>query len=82
MSRLPKLLRSALFAPADRSEVLMKAFLKLDVDVTVVDIEDAVSPHNKIRARDTAVESISLLQGHRSRYMIFSFYNTIMILST
>ena len=63
MSRGVKLIRSALFAPADRAEVLRKAFFKLKVDATVVDLEDAVSPANKAKGRDTAVESLTSLSS-------------------
>jgi citrate lyase beta subunit len=52
-----RLYRSCLFAPADRPEVLAKAF-RLACDVVVLDLEDAVSPTRKEESRGVLLDAL------------------------
>jgi citrate lyase subunit beta/citryl-CoA lyase len=56
--------RSALYVPADNSRALEKA-RSLDVDVLILDLEDAVAPQNKARARDALANAVTALRGPR-----------------
>jgi citrate lyase subunit beta/citryl-CoA lyase len=55
---LAKPRRSALYAPGSSAAVLTKA-LNSAADVLIFDLEDAVSPDSKIKARETVVEILS-----------------------
>lgn len=61
MSR--RLLRSVLFCPADKDRALVKA-IGLPTDAIVFDLEDAVSPNNKLYARQSIC---NFLNSHPSR---------------
>ena len=56
---LRKLCRSVIFTPADRPQAMKKAVTSLDVDVVVLDLEDAVSPESKVQARRNVIEFLS-----------------------
>lgn len=49
--------RSALFLPASNPRAIEKA-RGLDVDVVILDLEDAVAPEEKVRAREAAVAAV------------------------
>ena len=57
---LRKLCRSVIFTPADRPQAMKKAVTSLDVDVVVLDLEDAVSPESKVQGRKNVIEFLSL----------------------
>jgi citrate lyase subunit beta / citryl-CoA lyase len=48
-------IRSLLFVPGDQEKPIAKA-LASQVDAVIVDLEDAVAPENKARAREVARE--------------------------
>lgn len=54
LSKAYKARRTALYVPASNSRALEKA-RTLDADVIILDLEDAVAPQDKARARATAV---------------------------
>ena len=56
---LRKLCRSVIFTPADRPQAMKKAVTSLDVDVVVLDLEDAVSPESKMQGRRNVIEFLS-----------------------
>lgn len=64
-----RLVRSVLFCPADRANVLRKAINVIKPDVILMDMEDAVSPANKNAARENIVmilRELELLEsGHQ-----------------
>jgi citrate lyase subunit beta / citryl-CoA lyase len=51
-----KLVRSVVFSPADRLSAMNKAIYSLDADVVVFDLEDAVGPTFKVKARENVIE--------------------------
>lgn len=56
---LQKLCRSVIFSPADRPQAMRKAATSLNVDVVVLDLEDAVSPESKLQGRKNVIEFLS-----------------------
>jgi citrate lyase subunit beta / citryl-CoA lyase len=56
--------RSALYVPADNARALAKA-RGLDADVLILDLEDAVAPDAKARARDALAAAVADLRGPR-----------------
>ena len=52
--------RSWLYVPADRPERVTKAFAS-DADVVILDLEDAVAPDAKDRARRHVLETLASL---------------------
>lgn len=50
-------LRSLLFVPGDREDLILKA-LASTADAVIVDLEDAVAPEAKARARDVAADVV------------------------
>lgn len=57
-SGLPPLPRAYLFVPADRPERIAKARAS-GADVVIVDLEDAVAPDAKLRARDALAQALN-----------------------
>ena len=55
-----KLVRSVIFSPADRLSAMSKAIYSLDADVVVLDLEDAVSPNNKEKARENVINILKM----------------------
>jgi citrate lyase subunit beta/citryl-CoA lyase len=53
-----------LYVPADNGRALEKA-RGLDVDVLILDLEDAVAPQNKARAREALADAMTALRGAR-----------------
>ena len=60
MSNRPR--RSALYVPADNPRALAKA-RSLDVDVLILDLEDAVAPDAKANARAALAQAVADLRG-------------------
>jgi citrate lyase subunit beta/citryl-CoA lyase len=60
-----KLRRSALYVPADNARALEKA-RGLDVDVLILDLEDAVAPEAKAQARRNAVAALGSFGGRET----------------
>ena len=56
--------RSALYVPADNARALEKA-RGLDVDVLILDLEDAVAPEAKAQARAALADAVAALRGSR-----------------
>ena len=56
--------RSALYVPADNARALEKA-RSLDNDVLIIDLEDAVAPDAKGRARAALADAVAALRGPR-----------------
>jgi citrate lyase subunit beta / citryl-CoA lyase len=56
--------RSALYVPADNARALEKA-RALNADVLILDLEDAVAPDAKARARDALADAVAALRGPR-----------------
>ncbi len=54
-------IRSALFVPGNRPDRVDKA-VRSDADAVVIDLEDSVPPDDKIKARETAQNSLSKYQ--------------------
>ncbi len=57
--------RSALYVPCDNARALQKA-RTLDVDVLILDLEDAVAPDAKARARSNAVAAVRDFSGRET----------------
>ena len=55
-----KLVRSVMFSPADRLSAMTKAIYSLDADVVVLDLEDAVGPHFKEKARENVLNILRI----------------------
>lgn len=51
-------IRSLLFCPGDNEKLIGKA-LSSEADAVIVDLEDAVAPENKVRARDVTREMLA-----------------------
>jgi len=62
-------LRSWLFVPGDRPEMMRKAFAS-GADAVILDLEDAVSPQNKARARDLLAELRKDLKATSSQFWV------------
>ncbi|MDB5734140.1 MAG: CoA ester lyase [Alphaproteobacteria bacterium] len=60
-----KLRRSALYVPADNARALEKA-RGLDVDVLILDLEDAVAPQAKVQARVHAMAAVGDFGGRET----------------
>ena len=56
--------RCALYMPASNPRALAKA-AQLDADLIIFDLEDAVSPEDKVSAREAAVNACNSNYGHR-----------------
>ncbi len=54
--------RSALYVPADNARALEKA-RRLDADILILDLEDAVAPGAKPAAREAAIAALDVLRG-------------------
>ena len=61
---MSRLRRSALYVPADNARALEKAH-RLDADVLILDLEDAVAPAAKAVARQAIGNALALLRGSR-----------------
>ena len=61
-----ELLRSLIFVPGNRANMLERA-LGFEADIIMVDLEDSVPPAEKVAARDVAAEWVPRLRqaGHR-----------------
>ena len=64
-----ELLRSLIFVPGNRRDMLEKAS-SFDADVVMVDLEDSVPPREKVNARDVAREMIPPLAEQGQRVMV------------
>jgi citrate lyase subunit beta/citryl-CoA lyase len=67
--------RSLLFAPGNRPE-LLKKFSRTDADGYVIDFEDGTPEPEKQSARDTLADVVSYLRGQKLRGPIFVRTNT------
>jgi len=66
---LVELLRSLVFVPGNRSNMLERA-LAFNADVIMVDLEDSVPPGEKVAARDLAQEWVPRLYGKGREVMV------------
>ncbi len=64
-----ELLRSLIFVPGNRSNMLERA-LSFDADIIMVDLEDSVPPGEKVAARAVAAEWIPRLRRAGQRVMV------------
>ena len=64
-----ELLRSLIFVPGNRANMLERA-LNFDADIIMVDLEDSVPPGEKVAARDVAAEWIPRLRQAGQRVMV------------
>ena len=64
-----KLLRSLVFVPGNRANMLERA-LGFGADVVMVDLEDSVPPGEKVAARELAVEWVPRLRAAGRRVMV------------
>ena len=64
-----ELLRSLIFVPGNRPNMLEKA-LSFDADVIMVDLEDSVPPAEKVAARDMAKEWVPKLRRNGRTVMV------------
>jgi (3S)-malyl-CoA thioesterase len=62
-----RMCRSILFLPASNERAIAKA-RTLEADLVVLDLEDAVKPEDKSRARSMAIEAVS--EGMRTTYLL------------
>jgi citrate lyase subunit beta / citryl-CoA lyase len=65
-----RLIRSLLFAPANRHE-LLKKFLKYASDAVAIDLEDGTPENEKQAARDRLPEIVAYLRKHGLKAMLF-----------
>ena len=65
-----RLIRSLLFAPANRHE-LLKKFLKYAADAVAIDLEDGTPENEKQAARDRLPEIVAYLRKHGLKAMLF-----------
>jgi (3S)-malyl-CoA thioesterase len=68
MSKLTRPLRSVLYIPGSKPRALDKA-RGLPCDAIIFDLEDAVSPEEKVAARDTLAEALKT-GGYGARYKV------------
>ena len=62
-------LRSLIFVPGNRSNMLEKA-KDFKTDIIMVDLEDSVPPNEKFAARELASEWIDILSNHNQKVMV------------
>src|SRR4029079_19474199 len=63
------LMRSLLFVPGDSEKKLAKA-QSCGADVLILDLEDAVAPASKVKARGMAAEYLKSLKERRARFYV------------
>ena len=66
---MPELLRSLIFVPGNREDMLEKA-RGFDADVIVADLEDSVPPGEKANARRITAEAAATLSGRGQKVMV------------
>ena len=64
-----ELLRSLIFVPGNRRDMLEKA-REFDADVIVADLEDSVPPAEKLNAREIVKEMIPTLSGRGQKVVV------------
>ena len=62
-------MRSLLFVPGDSEKKLAKA-QSCGADVLILDLEDAVAPASKVKARGMAAEYLKSLKERRARFYV------------
>ena len=62
-------LRSLIFVPGNRSNMLEKA-KDFKTDIVMVDLEDSVPPNEKFAARELASEWVDILSNHNQKVMV------------
>lgn len=63
------MIRSLLFAPANRPDLARK-FARFDADCSVLDLEDGTPPSEKARARDGLAETVGLVRASGLRGLL------------
>ncbi|MEI6721847.1 MAG: aldolase/citrate lyase family protein, partial [Betaproteobacteria bacterium] len=70
------MIRSLLFAPANRRELLLK-FPRVPADCYVIDLEDGTPPRDKAAARAALPSVVAELRGHSLHGLLYVRLNEV-----